>query len=824
MVAPGAEVVHVKAGETLITEGDTGNDIFVIRRGSMIIEKAVGGKSVFLSYLPAGSYVGEMALIDGTRRTATVKAAIRSEVIRIPGAAFKALLDRKPGLLERTRKDMASRRAVNAFVEDRKGHFSSVVDMYSETARFPRRQCIGEATDVLLIDETLCVGCDNCEKACADSHDGLSRLDREAGKTYAHLHVPTSCRHCEHPHCMADCPPNAIKRGPDGEVVIDDTCIGCGNCQRNCPYGVIRMDSVPPRKPPLLSWLFLGLGPGPRRAQQDMAQEACPAGRGHVQEGDQVRHVLGHRRRAGLRARLPHRRGTARGARGVPVGGAAGGLTGSWRPALPGPPPPRSTVRRNRNARHHSFLSHANYRWLKIGVVLSLICLIAYALIDQQPRANGGSWLGYTLGTLGALLILWLSLLGIRKRAMTPGRWSLKGWTSAHVYLGLALIVIATLHCAFQFGWNVHTLAYVLMMLVILSGIYGAVAYALLPRVLSQGREGLTENQMLEGLRAVDRQLHDAAQPLAQADTRLVHDALLEDPLSVSVWRRLSGHHAGCATRLAIEGLSRATRLPARSEPRRPRPGQGRGPAGAPSGRSGADAPSYAHQGPAGGLALCPCAADHRAVRCADRAYRQRLLLLVTAARMTFRIRQISETADGREIVRVTEPIAALVSIGRASDCDVHLPDLAVEPLQAIAETQDDGFVSINATGTLAFSVDGRDTRSARLDPAKGAKLRFGSHRIILSADPDGIPVLTVRRAEAISESAAEMDRDRSFSLSGALPSKRKMAWGAFALILLAFLAVPVVSNLTRAAGPKASVMGDKSWSSGPLKRRAPRP
>jgi Fe-S-cluster-containing dehydrogenase component len=73
---------------------------------------------------------------------------------------------------------------------------------------------VGEATDVLLIDEKLCVGCDNCEKACADSHDGLSRLNREAGKTFAHLHVPTSCRHCEHPHCMADCPPNAIHRGP----------------------------------------------------------------------------------------------------------------------------------------------------------------------------------------------------------------------------------------------------------------------------------------------------------------------------------------------------------------------------------------------------------------------------------------------------------------------------------------------------------------------------------------------------------------------------------------------------------------------------------
>jgi Fe-S-cluster-containing hydrogenase component 2 len=171
--------------------------------------------------------------------------------------------------LARAQRDMAQRQDLNAFIEAKKHSFSGVVDLYSETAKFLVDNGIGEATDVLLIDENLCVGCDNCEKACADSHEGLSRLDREAGRTYAHLHVPTSCRHCEHPHCMADCPPNAIHRGADGEVFIDETCIGCGNCQRNCPYGVIRMDKVPPNKPSLLSWLFFGRGPGPGEPDHD---------------------------------------------------------------------------------------------------------------------------------------------------------------------------------------------------------------------------------------------------------------------------------------------------------------------------------------------------------------------------------------------------------------------------------------------------------------------------------------------------------------------------------------------------------------------------
>jgi Fe-S-cluster-containing hydrogenase component 2 len=258
-----SEAREVKPGQAIIEEGDDSYDVFVIRRGSMVVEREIAGKPVFLSYIPAGSFVGEMSLIDGGRRTATVRAAIRSEVIRLDGDQFRRLMRSYPALVNKLRNDMASRRSLNEFIEQQRSTFEGVVDMYSSIAEFLVQQGIGEATDVLLIDENLCVGCDNCEKACADSHDGLSRLDREAGRTYDHLHVPTSCRHCEHPYCMTDCPPNAIHRGPDGEVFIDDTCIGCGNCQRNCPYDVIRMDKVPDKKPGLMSWLLFGMGPGP---------------------------------------------------------------------------------------------------------------------------------------------------------------------------------------------------------------------------------------------------------------------------------------------------------------------------------------------------------------------------------------------------------------------------------------------------------------------------------------------------------------------------------------------------------------------------------
>ena len=208
---------------------------------------------------------------------------------------------------------------------------------------------------------------------------------------------------------------------------------------------------------------------------------------------------------------------------------------------------------------HDGFLRHRHFRWLKIATILSLAAIAGYFLVDIQPRHNGGSWYGYLLGTIGALLILWLTMLGLRKRAMTRGRWSLKAWTSAHVYLGLSLVVIGTLHTGFQFGWNVHTLAYALMMIVILSGLFGIFAYATLPAALSNNREEMTQPQMLDSLRSIDRQLHDAGQPLDHAMAALVQSSLEQDPFGGGLIRRLSGRYPNCATRAAQAAIRRET-------------------------------------------------------------------------------------------------------------------------------------------------------------------------------------------------------------------------------------------------------------------------
>ena len=216
----------------------------------------------------------------------------------------------------------------------------------------------------------------------------------------------------------------------------------------------------------------------------------------------------------------------------------------------------KAVTRAPRDTAHESFLNHRRGRWAKAALSLGAAALGAYLLTDPVPRHNGGSWLGYTLGTIGAGMIVWLSLLGVRKRVIGSGPFSLKGWTSAHVYLGLSLIVIGTLHTGFQLGWNVHTLAWVLMMIVSLSGLWGISVYARLPERLSANRGEMTQQQMLEAIRTLDRQLDTAAQPLSGEDAALVRMSLEQCRIAGSLGQRLSGNYANDGNVRALAAIT----------------------------------------------------------------------------------------------------------------------------------------------------------------------------------------------------------------------------------------------------------------------------
>lgn len=229
-----SEQVEFNKGEYLFKEGEPGDALYVILKGSVKISK-VNEKSedIAQTYIPAGNYVGEMAILSDGLRSASVSAAVRVELLKISKEVFTQFLNENPEA-KADIESLARERSIENLTSLRDRHSGEVLD-------FVLKEGISDADNVLLIDSDLCVGCDNCEKACAATHDGYSRLDRKKGKSFASIQVPISCRHCENPLCMLDCPPDALTRLSSGEVIIKDTCIGCGNCVSNCPYDVIQL-------------------------------------------------------------------------------------------------------------------------------------------------------------------------------------------------------------------------------------------------------------------------------------------------------------------------------------------------------------------------------------------------------------------------------------------------------------------------------------------------------------------------------------------------------------------------------------------------------
>ena len=204
--------------------------------------------------------------------------------------------------------------------------------------------------------------------------------------------------------------------------------------------------------------------------------------------------------------------------------------------------------------RHQSILAYARYRYLKLAAALTLLSIALYAWHRPPNGPYGGTWLGYALGTLGALMIVWLAWFGVRKRQFGSTIGMLQGWLSAHVYFGTALIVIATLHAAFKVGWNVHTLAYVLMLAVIVSGFYGVYAYLIYPRVMTDNLGEDTLEMLLIKIADLDKQARQIALSLPDSITKLVVASAQGTTIGGSWLRQLSGKDPSCPTDAAVVG------------------------------------------------------------------------------------------------------------------------------------------------------------------------------------------------------------------------------------------------------------------------------
>ncbi len=243
------DLVSVDPGQTIFKQDDIATDYYVVKLGFVKVTQAYGRGERVLNYIGPGNGFGEIGLLseynqssDGTSgrrpglRTATCTGLDHVELIRITGPVFKELLDAFPDLVA-----PLSKKADEILQRDEKAK--------KRLEAIPAGEFLDQglylAQSLLVLDLERCTRCDECTKACADTHDGVTRLIRD-GLRFDKFLVASSCRSCMDPYCLVGCPVDAIhRRGDTLEIEIEDYCIGCGLCASSCPYGNINMHGFP---------------------------------------------------------------------------------------------------------------------------------------------------------------------------------------------------------------------------------------------------------------------------------------------------------------------------------------------------------------------------------------------------------------------------------------------------------------------------------------------------------------------------------------------------------------------------------------------------
>lgn len=245
-----AELVTCDAGAVIFKEGDAPDGMYLIRRGQVAVSKRFPGGERRLAYLTRGDCFGEIGLLHSDPRTATCIAADHPVLIdggRKRRPAQVELVKLKTQHFQRVLADFPEVSArVQSLAERRLTEQAQARVQITPTVHSREVEDLGllQGQNLLLIDLERCTRCDQCAQACVKAHDdGISRLIREGPRFDKYL-VPASCRMCLDPVCMIGCPVGSIRKAKDLNIFIEDWCVGCGVCAKQCPYNSIQMHSL----------------------------------------------------------------------------------------------------------------------------------------------------------------------------------------------------------------------------------------------------------------------------------------------------------------------------------------------------------------------------------------------------------------------------------------------------------------------------------------------------------------------------------------------------------------------------------------------------
>lgn len=466
----GATMATYQKDELPVRQGDPASHVMLIADGVLKALRAThDGRLSVLAYFNSGDVVGSH---DPAQRPYNLTALGKAEVIFIPKAAFDELEFSSPQVYARFGKDRMSRTGIM----ENAGQtiFGSAEALFQEGM---------EVESLLIIDLDRCVRCGNCVRACHTRHD-YTRLDRRgpifrrrkslASKEHEHLLIPSSCRHCRDPECMIGCPTGAIARHPNGEVEINENCVGCDNCARKCPYGNITMRPIPEAEQKdniVKQAIKCNLCRGYKYSN---CVHECPRGAllrvNPLEHFDELALVLAadqdREQGSSTRRKVPKR---------------------SSRPMTT----------------------------LVISALLLLFSSagIAVAHFMAADTYSAATPLGLGFGIAGAACIVFALMLGARKKLSNHGLGRLESWTQLHMTFGGIGFVAALAHADYSVSGIGTTLLLLLFAFEIITGVTGQLLYTRVPKLLTHiekaGNSKLIEdlyderNELRVGLREI---------------------------------------------------------------------------------------------------------------------------------------------------------------------------------------------------------------------------------------------------------------------------------------------------------------------------------
>lgn len=495
-----SNLVSATKGDVLIKEGDPAREFHLIRSGFVRVSRQVKGsdRDEILAYLGPEDFFGDQELSSQASTYATSVAALEPvEVVVVPRATFWRLNKEHPELFTEFRRYQVVRMQQQSILSGSATSMQFVKEMLESG--------LGQARSALIINLDTCVRCGNCVQACDDLH-GYSRIARrgkrmtrrvelEDQRRHENLYFPTSCLQCGTPECMVGCPTGAISRDPGGEVFIRDTCIGCGNCARNCDFGNISMAKVKPDDDfSLLDFVrdvaskprsgAGGFDDGPNLVERVLgAKERRPiasagqaGGEGSENKSDLIavkcdvcfeRHHAACVYNCPTQAilRIDPRNYFAELQRLAPKlvlreGAAAGAKTTTERPT----------------------------RWID-GVLQLLAAAVTIAggyALWKRTEPTGWSGIGWYSGIVAASMMVALALIGARKRLRTSRTGSLHRWVQVHSVLGGVFYGVVLFHAGYKSNSVLTATLLGMVTLACVMGALGQIANAIIPRLLAR--------------------------------------------------------------------------------------------------------------------------------------------------------------------------------------------------------------------------------------------------------------------------------------------------------------------------------------------------